>query len=111
MSISEGSDLSIRALIHDEPTLHEATFDTADDQDHFDLDLLDPSVFAALVNEVKTLLTRADYGPAPVDPKGLRSQGPTEAAAYDREFGLTAQKVRERFAAEDAARAGGRAQR
>jgi hypothetical protein len=51
-------EMMVRNLVHDEPTLHEAVFDTADDQDHLDLDLFDRSVFAALVNEVKTLLAR-----------------------------------------------------
>jgi hypothetical protein len=64
MSISEGADLTIRGLIADEATLHEATFDTAADQDHLDLDLFDPAVFAQLVNEVKVLLARGGYSVA-----------------------------------------------
>jgi hypothetical protein len=53
-------EMMVLNLLHDEPTLHEAVFDTADDQDHLDLDLFEPSVFVALVNEVKTLLARAE---------------------------------------------------
>jgi hypothetical protein len=65
MSVTAEMPELIRTLIADEPTLHEAVFDTASDQDHLDLDLFDPPTFAALVNEVKTLLVRADDGPVP----------------------------------------------
>ncbi len=69
---TEMPEMSIRNLIADEPTLHEAVFDTAGDFDHLDLDLFDRSVFAALVNEVRTLLVRADYRPVPFATLGQR---------------------------------------
>jgi hypothetical protein len=56
-SLAEGADLKIESLLADEAMLHEATFDTADDQDHLDLDLFDRATFAALVDEVRTLLS------------------------------------------------------
>jgi hypothetical protein len=58
-TLSGETDLTAHALLRDEAMLREATFDTASDQDHLDLDLLDPEVFAAVLNEVRALLTRA----------------------------------------------------
>lgn len=59
-------ELSIRNLLADEPTLREAVFDTAGDIDQPEgVDLFEPSVFAQLFGEVRTLLVATSYGPVP----------------------------------------------